>query len=294
MWGDIASWFDNRYIEILFLWFFFIYFFILVYFSFSFYILHHQDRLNHFAVSFQTKNLSKCVFQFQDHKRIRGKVIFFLNLFLFPENFNTERKNGHLGWSECRNCFVLPIYLLYLLISAIPSTTGWLFGLIFSFMGSSFSFLFSRYRRDRLAHCRASWVVAVTASPGLLSNEVRFVASFLAVEIEPRFIFFLSLSLSLSIIESTYRPAVEGRSWAARAGRRRWPDRCIRTTRFHHETFGFCFFPDRQVSRHEEAEQLFRQAQRLAPADPSVYMLTGKTPQKIVIFFYFWWDCKTR
>lgn len=31
-----------------------------------------------------------------------------------------------------------------------------------------------------------------------------------------------------------------------------------------------------QASRHDEAEQLFRQAQLMAPTDPSVYMLTGK------------------
>ena len=30
-----------------------------------------------------------------------------------------------------------------------------------------------------------------------------------------------------------------------------------------------------QASRHDEAEQLFRQAQMLAPSDPSVYMMTG-------------------
>lgn len=31
-----------------------------------------------------------------------------------------------------------------------------------------------------------------------------------------------------------------------------------------------------QVSRHDEAEQLFRQAQLMAPTDPAVYMLTGQ------------------
>lgn len=31
-----------------------------------------------------------------------------------------------------------------------------------------------------------------------------------------------------------------------------------------------------QASRHDEAEQLFRQAQLMAPTDPSVYMFTGK------------------
>ena len=33
-----------------------------------------------------------------------------------------------------------------------------------------------------------------------------------------------------------------------------------------------------QTSRHDEAEQLFRQAQELAPSDPAVYMLTGTLP----------------
>lgn len=31
-----------------------------------------------------------------------------------------------------------------------------------------------------------------------------------------------------------------------------------------------------QASRHDEAEQLFRQAQLMAPSDPTVYMFTGK------------------
>jgi tetratricopeptide (TPR) repeat protein len=52
----------------------------------------------------------------------------------------------------------------------------------------------------------------------------------------------------------------------------------IETDSFVFFFFSFFFLLLRymQASRHDEAEQLFRQAQLMAPTDPAVYMFTGQ------------------
>jgi Flp pilus assembly protein TadD len=50
----------------------------------------------------------------------------------------------------------------------------------------------------------------------------------------------------------------------------------LKLTAFVFPFYFFLSYVCMQASRHDEAEQLFRQAQLMAPTDPAVYMFTGQ------------------
>ena len=142
MWGDIASWFDNRYIEILFLWFFFHLFF----YSFLFFILFLHSSSSgpseSFRRFFSNKKSLKVCFPVSRPQKNKGKGNFFFKFVFVSRKFQHGKKKrpSRLIWVPKLFCFA---YLSIISIDKRDPIHYWLvIWLNFFFYGVLFFFSF--------------------------------------------------------------------------------------------------------------------------------------------------------